>query len=75
MHKVTAKPLLEVYKTRLEMQQQAITNPSDHVKIFTKKIVEKLSQLPQEELIEFIDMKLVDSSGNMIADFKNMIVF
>lgn len=75
MHKVTAKPLLEVYKTRLEMQQQGITNPSDHVKIFTKKIVEKLSQLPQEELIEFIDMKLVDSSGNMIADFKNMIVF
>lgn len=75
MHKVTVKHLLEVYKTRLEMQQQGITNPSDHVKIFTKKIVEKLSQLPQEELIKFIDMKLIDSNGYIIADFKNMIVF
>lgn len=30
MHKVTAKHLLEVYKTRLEMQEQGITNPLDY---------------------------------------------
>lgn len=75
MHKVTLKHYLEVYKTRLEMQQQGITNPPEHVKNFTKKIVEKLSQLSQEEIVEFIDMKLVDSNGYIIADFKNMIVF
>lgn len=34
MHKVTAKHLLEVYKTRLEMQEQGITNPLDYIKIF-----------------------------------------
>lgn len=75
MHKVTLKHYLEVYKTRLEMQQQGITNPPEHVKNFTKRIVEKLSKFPQGEIVEFIDMKLVDSNGYIIADFKNMIVF
>lgn len=75
MHKVTLKHYLEVYKTRLEMQQQGTTNPPEHVKNFTKRIVEKLSKFPQEEIVEFIDMKLIDSNGYIIADFKNMIVF
>lgn len=74
MKHLTAKHLLEVYKTRLEMQEASITNPSDHVKIFTIRLVEKLSQLPQEEIVEFVDMKLIDSNGNIIGDFKNMIV-
>lgn len=30
MHKVTEKHLLEVYKTRLEMQEAGITNPPQH---------------------------------------------
>jgi len=69
VHKVTAKHLLEVYKTRLEMQEQGITNPLDYIKIFTRQLVEKLSQLPHEEMIECVDMKLIDTKGNIIADF------
>lgn len=69
MHKVTAKHLLEVYKTRLEMQEQGITNPLDYIKIFTRQLVEKLSQLQQEELIEFRNNKLIDTKENVIADF------
>lgn len=75
MHKVTAKHLLEVYKTRLEMQEQGITNPLDYIKIFTRQLVEKLSQLPQEEHIEFRNNKLIDTKENVIADFNNKQVF
>lgn len=75
MHKVTVKHLLEVYKTRLEMQEQGITNPLDYIKIFTRQLLEKLSQLPQEEMIEFVDMKLIDTKGNIIADLNEKQVF
>lgn len=75
MHKVTVEHLLEVYRTRLEMQEEGITNPLDYIKIFTRQLVEKLSQLPQEDLIEFRDNKLIDTKENVIADFNKKQVF
>ena len=75
MHQLTVKHYLEVYKTRLEMQEQGITNPLDYIKIFTRQLVKKLSELPQEELIEFRDNKLIDNKENVIADFNKKQVF
>lgn len=75
MHQLTVKHYLEIYKTRLEMQEQGITNPLDYIKIFTRQLVEKLSQLPQEEMVEFIDMKLIGTKGNVIVDFNKKQVF
>lgn len=75
MNQLTVKHYLEIYKTRLEMQEQGITNPLDYIKIFTRQLVEKLSQFSQEKLIEFRDNKLIDAKENVIADFNKKQVF
>jgi len=51
---LTAKMLLEVMSTRLAMQQEGITNPPESIKIVTKKLVEELSLLPEEEKISIV---------------------
>ena len=69
MDRITVKHLYEVYKDRLEMQKKGITNPPQHIKDFTKLIVETLYQLPKDEIVEFVGKKLIDSRGNVIIVF------
>lgn len=69
MKHLTAKHVLEVYKTRLEMQEAGITNPPENIKEFTQSIVETLSKLPMEEIVDYIDGTLVDLKGNVIIKF------
>lgn len=71
MHQLTIGYFLEIYKTRQEMQDLGLTNPSDEIKNFTKKLVETLLKYSQDEKISFIDMKLIDSKNRIIVDFKN----
>ena len=42
---------------------------SDEIKLITKTIVEKLSQLPLTEKIELENGKMIDSKGNVIITF------
>lgn len=51
------------------MQDLDITNPPDEIKLFTKILVEKLSQLPLEEEIELLENSIIDSIGNIIITF------
>lgn len=69
MKHLTAKHVLEVYKTRLEMQEAGITNPPENIKEFTQSIVETLSKLPMEEIVDYVDGALVDLKGNVIIKF------
>ncbi len=63
------KHYLGVYKTRMEMQNSGITNPSDEIKELTKTIVEKLSLIPLEEKIKLENGAMIDSKGNIIVTF------
>ena len=69
MKHLTAKHVLEVYKTRLEMQEAGITNPPENIKEFTQSIVETLPKLPIQEIIDYVDGALVDLKGNVIIKF------
>jgi hypothetical protein len=69
MDNLNVKHYLECYRTRKEMQEAGITNPTDEIKILTKTIVDKLSHLPQDEKIELINNKMIDSKGNIIVTF------
>ena len=53
----------------MQMQDEGITNPTDEIKLLTKTIVEKLSQLPLTERIELENGKMTDSNGNVILVF------
>ena len=69
MGNLDVKHYLGIYKIRMQMQDEGITNPSDEIKLLTKTIVEKLSQLPLTEKIEFENGKMTDSKGNVIVVF------
>lgn len=69
MVSLDVKHYLGIYKTRMRMQEEGVTNPSDGIKLLTKTIVEKLSQLPLNEKIEFENGKMTDSKGNIIVVF------
>lgn len=69
MKHLTAKHVLEVYKTRLEMQEAGITNPPENIKKITKSIVETLPKLPMQEIVDYVDGALVDLKGNVIIKF------
>lgn len=69
MENLTIKHFYEIYKTRLEMQEAGITNPPENIKEFTQSIVETLSKLPMEEIVDYVDGTLVDSKGNVSVKF------
>ncbi len=69
MGNLDVKHYLGIYKIRLQMQEEGITNPSDEIKLLAKTIVEKLSQLPLTEKIELENGKMTDSKGNVIVVF------
>jgi hypothetical protein len=47
----SARDLLSIYSTRLQMQDDGTTNPSAHVKDMTRTIVAELSKLDGDERI------------------------
>ena len=51
MANLDVEHFLDIYKTRMEMQEEGITNPPQRIKDFTKKLVEKLSLMPLDEEI------------------------
>lgn len=61
--------VLNIYKTRLKMQQDGITNPTQVFKDITKTIVEKLSKLPPDEKVIWDNHMMKDSRGNIIVVF------
>jgi len=69
MGNLDVKHYLGIYKIRMQMQDEGITNPSDEIKLLTKTIVEKLSKLPLTEKIELENGKMTDSKGNVIVVF------
>ncbi len=68
MKKGNVSHFLKLYKLRLEMQENGITNPPSEIKEFTKLLVEKLSKLSMEDNIKFVNNKIVDSNNNLIAE-------
>lgn len=73
MKNLDVKHYLGIYKTRQEMQNLGITNPSDAVKDFTNEIVRKLSSMSLEEIITINDRKFIDSKGIVIIEFPSNI--
>ena len=69
MSNLDVEHYLGIYKTRKEMQDAGVTNPTDEIKILTKTIVEKLSLLPLDEKIELSNNSMYDSNGNLIVTF------
>lgn len=67
----TVGHVLAIYQTRMRMQQDSVTNPTQEIKDLTMSIVEKLSKMPQDEKLIFDDHMIKDSKGNVIAKFPN----
>jgi hypothetical protein len=68
---LNARHYLDVYQTRLEMQEEGITNPPEEIRMLVRTIVEKLSRMPLDEKIILENGKMIDSSGNIIVEFPN----
>ena len=67
MNNLNVKHYLDVYKTRKEMQEKGITNPSEQIKKFTRDFVDKLQTYSLDEEITVEDNgSFFDSKGNLI---------
>lgn len=62
---------LNIYRIRLRMFEEGITNPTDEGKIIIRTIVEKLSKMSLDEKILLVEGKMFDSKGTLIVDFKS----
>ncbi len=51
---MTVGELLEIFTTRLTMQEDRATIPDDSIKVVTKELVEKLTLLDPKEKIDII---------------------
>jgi hypothetical protein len=69
MSDLTVQHYLGIYQTRLKMQEDGITNPTQEYKDITRTIVEKLSRLPLDEKIVLDNHVMKDSKGNIIVEF------
>lgn len=69
MSNLNVKQVLSIYQTRLKMQQDGITNPTQIYKDITRTIVEKLSKMSLDEELIWDDYKMKDSKGNIIVQF------
>ncbi len=52
MATTSAGSLLRIYSIRMRMQEDGITNPSARIRILTRQLVEKLSQIDESEQVE-----------------------
>lgn len=62
---------LNIYKIRLKMMEDGVTNPTFEGRQIIQTVVEKLSKLPLSEKIVLEDGKMKDSKGNVIVIYKN----
>ena len=69
MNKLDVKHFLGIYKVRLQMQKEGITNPTPEMKELTQTIVDKLSKLPADEEIILENSTMKDIRGNVIVEF------
>lgn len=69
MNKLDVKHFLGIYKVRLQMQKEGITNPTPEIKELTQTIVDKLSKLPADEEIILENSVMKDIRGNLIVEF------
>jgi hypothetical protein len=73
----TAGELLDIMTTRLGMQQDGVTNPSDSVKKATRDLVEKLTPLNRKEKIKLVAGAGIEaqyvraSTGEVLAEIKD----
>ncbi len=67
MPKLTVKYLLGVYKTRLHMQNEGITNPEKKIHELTKQIVEILTNMHPDQELKSENNILLDLNNNIIA--------
>ncbi|QMU61674.1 MAG: hypothetical protein GKR92_08180 [Gammaproteobacteria bacterium] len=69
-----AGELIEIMKTRLEMQKDGITKPPPSVKIATETLVERLSEMEMDERIEIntdtesVAKYIHSSTGEILAE-------
>ena len=67
MGKLDVRHYLDIYTTRIEMQEKGITSPSEQIKKFTREFVEKLLTYSlDEEIILKDNGSFFDSKGNLI---------
>jgi hypothetical protein len=66
MKNLNVRHYLDIYTTRMEMQEKGVTNPSEEIKEFTKSFVMKLKALPPDDEIILEDNCFYDSSRNLI---------
>lgn len=71
MSKLNVKHFLNIYTTRMKMQEKGLTNPTQEIKDITRTLVQKLSDMPLEEELKFEGRSLIDSSGNVIVTFRS----
>ncbi len=70
-----AGELLEIFQTRLNMQLSGTTNPSDNIKEVTESLVEKLSKVECDEIIDVVVDKdnhhtqyILNMTGEVLAE-------
>ena len=73
---MTVGELLEIFTTRLTVQENGVASPDDSIKVVTKELVEKLTLLDPREKIDIITGegnigKYVHSAtGEVLAEIK-----
>jgi hypothetical protein len=63
----TVEHYLDIYQTRLEMQNEGTTNPSEEIKSFTRLFVQLLSKMNLEDEIILKNGSFYNASGKLIA--------
>jgi len=66
---MTAQHVLNIYRTRLKMLEDGITNPAQEFKDIARTIIEKLSKMSPDEKIIWDNHMMKDSKGNFIVKF------
>lgn len=64
--KLTVKHYLDIYQTRLSMQEAGITDPQSKIKELTLEVVSALSVLPLDAEIRRTGNSFFDAKGNLI---------
>lgn len=69
MARLDVKHFLGIYRIRLGLFEQGITNPTPEGRELIQSIVDKLSKMPLTDEIIIKDSKMIDTEGNVIVEF------
>jgi hypothetical protein len=72
MNHFTVRHYLDIYRTRLRMQENGITKPARAIKELTRTIVGKLSSMPPDEIILLKDHTMMNDENSLIAAFPEL---